>query len=351
MNGYQRVTIHQVAQQAGVSIKTVSRVMNNMPDVAPETRQRVKQVIELLGYQPNANARGLASKKTATIGLINADFNDANIARMVSGAKKEALLHGYLIFLGSTDIDENGQPEYVRLLSNRYVEGIIFVRPCSEAIADCLQDVSNLNDILNAGIPVVALTSVPMQHPHLIVVDTDNVHGGRLATQYLLNLGHRQVATLTGPPTATCVEAQTLGYRLALEEAGIPPRAELVAIGDWSYESGASAMQELLERKIPFTAVVAQNDRMAMGAMHRLALHGLRVPEDVSIIGYDGEVWTQFCQPPLTTIALPFDAMGAMAARLLIERVEGKAGDGTQQNVIYQPQLLERQSCRLAGQG
>ncbi len=345
MNSFQRVTINQVAQAAGVSIKTVSRVTNNLPDVAPETRKRVQAVIQQLGYQPSAIARGLASKKTHTIGLINADFTDGNISMMVLGAKREALSRGYLITLGSTDIDKTNQAEYVRLLANQSVEGIIFVRPCPEAINDSLTDVTNLKQILNAGIPVVALTSLPVKHPHMIVVDTDNVCGGRIATQYLLELGHRRIATITGPPSATSVKGQTLGYQQALKEARIPLQPRLVVTGDWSYQSGAQATQELIARNETFTAIVAQNDRMAMGAIHVLVSYGFRIPEDISIIGYDGEVWTEFCRPPLTTIALPFLKMGAIAAQMLIDRIEGQEHDSKHQDIILKPEIIERSSC------
>lgn len=345
MNSFRRVTINQVAEAAGVSIKTVSRVTNNLPDVAPETRKRVKAVIEQLGYQPSAIARGLASKKTHTIGLINADFTDGNISMMVLGAKREALSRGYLITLGSTDIDKTNQAEYVRLLANQSVEGIIFVRPCPEAINDSLTDVTNLKQILNAGIPVVALTSLPVKHPHMIVVDTDNVCGGRMATQYLLELGHQRIATITGPPSATSVKGQTLGYKQALKEARIPLQPRLVVTGDWSYQSGAQATQELIARDETFTAIVAQNDRMAMGAIHVLVSYGFRIPEDISIIGYDGEVWTEFCRPPLTTIALPFLKMGAIAAQMLIDRIEGQEHDSKHQDIILKPEIIERSSC------
>jgi LacI family transcriptional regulator len=345
MTQFQRVTINQVADAAGVSIKTVSRVINNLPDVAPETRKKVKDIIAQLGYQPNAIARGLASKKTRTIGLINANFTDGNIALMVKGVKCQALKRGYLIILGSTDIDQTKQLEYVRILSNRYVEGIIFVRPCPEAVEDRLTDVTNLQEILNAGIPVVVLTSLPVKHPHMIVVDTDNVYGGRIATQYLLQLGHNRIATITGPTSASSVVSQTLGYSQALKEAKIPLRNELIATGDWSYQSGAIAVQQLLERNVEFTAIVAQNDRMAMGAIHILAKHKLRVPEDVSIIGYDNEEWTEFCRPPLTTISLPFEQMGEIAAQMLIDRIEGQEHNNVHQDIILQPSLIERASC------
>ncbi len=349
MNRYKQVNIYTVAQEAGVSIKTVSRVINNLPDVSPETRQRIQEVIEKLGYEPNAIARGLVSQKTRTLGLINADFTDANISLMICGAKNEALKHGYLIVLGSTEIVEKNQPEYVRLLTNRYVEGIIFVRPRQEPVAEGMSDVSNLNEILNAGIPVVALTSLPMSHPDMIVVDADNVYGGTIATQYLLDLGHRRLAMITGPSSATSVQAQTRGFQLALEKANIPMLPRLIANGDWSYESGVAAMDELLKRGEPFTGLVAQNDRMALGAMSALKRRGLQVPRDISIIGYDGEVWTEYCQPPLTTVYQPFQEMGASAARLLIEAIENKERSQQPQNVISKPELVERDSCARIG--
>jgi LacI family transcriptional regulator len=344
VNRFQRVNIHRVAEESGVSIKTVSRVINDLPDVAPETRQRVQSVIERLGYRPNAIARSLVSRKTHTLGLINADFTDPNISLLITGARDEALKHGYLILLGSTEIDPSNQPEYVHVLANRLVEGLIYVRPNPRPIDDYISDVSNLNEMLNAGMPVVALTSLPFTHPQLIQVDADNLLGGRIAARYLLELGHRRLAMITGPLTASSVIDQTEGYRLALEEAGLPFDPAQVVTGDWSFAGGVRGMQALLERGVAFTALVAQNDRMALGAMSILAQVGRRVPEDVSVIGYDGEDWTAYCRPALTTVLQPFVEMGARAARLLIQAIES-AAQGWPQDVRLSPALLERDSC------
>src|SRR5919202_3609915 len=185
-------TIARVARQAGVSTMTVSRVINNRPDVSPETRRRVQKVIARLGYQPNAFARGLASRRSHTLGLITADFSDYFFTQVIAGAEVEARQHGYFFMLGSTERNLQDEPEYLRLLTARHVEGILFARPSTEP------DNRHLLDLIHRGIPVVT-TAYHLPGEALTVVDVDNVDGAEHATQSLLDLGHHHIAMITGP--------------------------------------------------------------------------------------------------------------------------------------------------------
>jgi LacI family transcriptional regulator len=336
MNGKKRLTIAEVAREAGVSSQTVSRVMNDRPDVAPETRERVKQVINQLGYQPSAIARSLASQRTRTLGLITADFSDYFFTQVIAGAEVEARKHGYFFMLGSTERNPQDEPEYIRLLTERHVAGILFARPSTEP------DDRHLLGLLRDGVPVVT-TAYYIPGADLTVVDVDNADGAQQATHYLLECGRRQVAMITGPATWKSVHDRTKGYNLALAAAGITLDPGLIAKGDWSYQSGYRAMGELLGRGVSFSAVFAQNDQMAIGAIRSLREAGRRVPDDVAVVGYDDIPVAEYCDPPLTTIRQPMQEVGKVATRLLIQAIEQPGMDRGE--VLLKAELIRRRSC------
>jgi len=332
----QQATIKRVAQEAGVSTQTVSRVINDRPDVAPETRQRVQEIINRLGYQPSAIARSLVSQRTHTLGLITADFSDYFFTQVIAGAEVEARRLGYFFMLSSTERNPQDEPEYIRLFTERHVDGILFARPSTES--DCRP----LIDLIHNGVPVVT-TAYHLPGELLTVVDVDNVDGGEKATRCLLDYGHRRVAMITGPATWKSVGDRSEGYTRALSAAGIAYDPELVAQGDWSYRSGYRVMQEMLAGGKSFTAVFAQNDQMAIGAIRALREAGRRVPQDVSVVGYDDIPAAEYVDPPLTTIRQPMRDVGAMAARLLIQAIESP---GTPLGeVLLKTELVCRDSC------
>ncbi len=336
MRFHKRLTIAEVAREAGVSPQTVSRVINDRPDVAHETRQRVQQVINKLGYQPSAIARSLASRRTHTLGLITADFSDYFFTQVIAGAEVEARKHGYFLMLGSTERNLQDEPEYIRLLTGRHVEGILFARPSTEP------DNRHLLGLLRDGVPVVT-TAYYLPGTRLTVVDVDNVDGAQQATGYLLECGQRQIAMITGPTSWKSVNDRARGYRLALEAAGVGLDPGLIAEGDWSYRSGYGAMQELLARERAFSAVFAQNDRMAIGAIRALREAGRRVPQDVLVVGYDDIPVAEYCDPPLTTIRQPMQEVGRVATRLLIQAIEEPGPP--QGPVLLKGELIRRGSC------
>ena len=331
-----KVTIRDVAAAAGVSYQTVSRVINHRPDVAEETRQRVWQVIEELGYQPSAIARGLVSKRTYTLGLITADFSDYFFTQVIVGAEIEARKHGYFFMLCSTERNPDDEPEYLRLLTERQVDGILFARPSTE------QDSRHISSLIRQGVPLVT-TAYHMPGERLTVVDVDNVDGGLQATQCLIDGGHRRVGMITGPPDWKSVQDRARGYRLALERAGIPYTGSLVEHGDWSYESGYEATVRLLEKALGFTSLFIQNDRMATGAMQALRQAGLSVPDDVGIVGYDDIPAAAYCHPPLTTIRQPMQEVGEIATRKLIELIDDS--DAEREEILLKTDLVRRGSC------
>lgn len=328
-----RTTIRDVAAAAGVSYQTVSRVLNNKSDVAEETRRRVHQVIKNLGYQPSAVARSLAVKRTRTLGLITADFGDFFFTQVIVGAEAEARQQDYFFILGSTELNPDDEPEYLRLLTERQVDGILFARPSTEGASN------HLLSLIHQGVPLVT-TAYHVPQEKLMVVDVDNQDGGRQATEHLIQAGHRPIGMITGPIGWKSAQDRAQGYRLALESAGIPFDPLLVEHSDWSFESGYRAMERLLERAPHLTALFAQNDRIAIGAMRALREAGRDIPRDMAIVGYDDIPVAAYCHPPLTTIRQPMIEVGQLAARLLIQLVENPETE--RREVLLKPELVKR---------
>ncbi|MFQ5873411.1 MAG: LacI family DNA-binding transcriptional regulator [Dehalococcoidia bacterium] len=331
-----RVTIQDVAAAAGVSYQTVSRVINDKPDVADETRHRVWQVIEELGYQPSAIARSLVLKRTRTLGLITADFSDYFFTQVIVGAEVEARKQGYFFMLCSTERNPADEPEYLRLLTERQVDGILFARPSTE------EDSRHIVSLIQQGVPLVT-TAYWLPGEKLTVVDVDNVDGGLQAMGCLTNLRHRKIGMITGPAGWKSVNDRTEGYKLALERAGIPFDVSLIEHGGWSYQSGYEAMERLLEKAPHITALFAQNDRMAIGAMRALREAGRSIPDDVAVVGYDDIPAAAYCHPPLTTIRQPMQQVGEVATRLLIEHINDPAAE--RKEVLLKTELIRRGTC------
>lgn len=334
----QHITIKDVAERSGVSIQTVSRVINNRPDVASETRQRIHATIDELGYQPFVNARGLAAKRTYTLGLVTADFSDFWFSQVVTGAEIEAQKIGYCFMLGSSACDPEDEPKFLRLLTERHVDGVLFVR------GNCENEYNHLLRLNEFGVPVVT-TGHHIPEIGLAMVDVNNIGGGYKATEYLIGLGHTQIAMITGPSDWKSVNDRTEGYLQALGTAGISVDQDLILEGSWLHRSGYEKTKLLLERKKPFTAIFAHNDRIARGAIHALYEAGFKVPDDISVIGYDDIPEAEFSDPPLTTIRQPMIEIGQAATNLLIQMIEDSIV--TPKQIKFETTLIVRSSCRL----
>ena len=336
MTHIKRPTIKEVAEQARVSIQTVSRVLNNRSDVSEETRERIQSIMDDMGYRPFAIARGLASNRTYTLGLVTQDFSDFWFSQVVTGAEKEAHDHGYYFMLGSSSCNLRDEPKFLRLLTERHVDGILFIR------ASCPEESEQLVRLKEMGIPVITIGHY-QPHSDLTMIDVDNVGGARQATEYLISLGHRRIAMIAGPSDWNSARNRTEGYLQALQGNGISPNSELIIESTWLHKGGYLGMKTLLEKKVPFTAVFAQNDRMARGAITALHQTGLRVPEDVSVIGYDDIPEAEFSDPPLTTIRQPMEEIGQAATRLLIQMIKDR--NITPKQVLFDTKLIIRSSC------
>jgi len=310
------VTMRDVAERAGVSVTTVSHVMNATRPVSDDVARRVRQAMDDLEYQPNLLARSLRKGQSLAIGMVVPDSVNPFFAEVAHGIEDTGFAEGYTVVLCNSGGDLERELVYVSKLVERQVDGIVIVAAglSSERICD-LQDRS---------VPVVVvdrrLNGVAAGVDSVLV---DNERGGWLATQHLLELGHRRIGCITGPFDLTPSAERVTGYRRALEEAGIAYDSTLVVRGDFQHASGFTAASQLLSLPGPPTAIFACNDLMAMGAIGAATASGRRVPDDLSIAGFDDVRLAAFTNPALTTIAQPKFEMGKLAASLLVARIKG----------------------------
>lgn len=330
-----RPTIIDVAAQAGVSRQTVSRVINNKGEVSDETRTRVLAAIEELGYRPSAIARSMVAGHTRTLGCIAPNLTDYTFASIIESAQAEARRQAYFVLTGSAP----SEPEVESLLEemlNRQVDGFLVLNPRNDG------RFRHFLPLVEKKMPVVYLKNTPAGAP-VSSVCCDDREGGYQATRYLLDLGHTAIATILGPDNEECTPDRLFGYRRALTEAGLDPELALVVSGDWSATSGYEATRHLLESGKSFSAIFAQNDTMAVGAVRALREAGRRMPADVSVIGYDDIPLASFFDPPLTTLHQPMKEFGQRAAQLLIETIQEP--NRPPEQVWLHARLIERASC------
>lgn len=330
-----RPTIQDVARRAGVSRQTVSRVLNNKGEVRPETRERVLAAIEELNYRPNAVARSMVRGHTCTLGCIAPTLTDYTFASIIEGAQAEARRQGYFILTGSAPTEHEVESLLEEFL-HRQVDGLIVFNPYADG------RFRYLLPLIENGTPVVYLGNTPCNEP-VSSVRCDDRDGGYQATRYLLELGHRGIATITGPPNEECVGDRLNGYCRALAEYDLSVDERLILRGDWSAISGYRATYSLLETGVPFTAIFAQNDQMAIGAIRALREAGLQVPRDVSVIGFDDIPLASYFDPPLTTLRQPMTELGVQAARLLITTI--RRPESAPERLLLPASLVERASC------
>ncbi len=320
-------TIRDVAKQSGVSITTVSHVINGSRFVSANTLRRVRRVMKDLNYQPNAVARSLRRKDTHTLGLVLPDSSNPFFAEIAHGIETYAFEQGYNVLFGSSNGDPEKEKAYLRVFIEKQVDGIVFVAAGKSA--------ENLEQLLSKHLPLVV---VDREFKKVVAdyVVADNRQGGYLATSHLIGLGHRRIACIAGPSTVTPSADRVTGYRAALEAYSIPFDSQLVRRGDFSPASGFKAAQYFLARRGSNrpTAIFVCNDMMALGVLGALYQAGLRVPDDVAVVGFDDIVLASYTSPPLTTIRQPKYEMGQLAAQILIERIRPDGGRKPQRHLM-----------------
>lgn len=338
-----RPTSREVARRAGVSRSTVSVVLNDVTSIAiaPETRQRVLDAARELGYVPSAAARQLASGRARTIGLVISYAehlkSDAFVPQALYSLNHAAHRRGFRVLVEALE-DVTAPDAYHQLVRGKQIDGLIVLNP--------REDDARLPKLIADGFPVVVIGHAPAGPQ----VDVDNVGAARRLTEHLLGLGRRRVASLPYAPLAHHSSRMRLdGWRAALETAGLDAGDAWVEVADFSAESGRAATERLLARVRP-DALVAGNDVVAFGAMTALRAAGLRIPDDVAVVGFDDIPLAAHACPPLTTVRLPAVEMGRRAAETLIRRIEGVsepvgAGDP------LATELVVRASCGATGGG
>ena len=328
-------TIREVAESAGVSYATVSHVINNTRLVSPETRERVLAAMDALNYRPNALARSLRQGKTNTLGLVLPDSANPFFAEISRSIEDEAFKKGYSVFLCNTELDTQRELFYVDVLSKKQVDGIVFVAAGDQA--------DSLEFLVGRNMPVVMIDrEVPSVEVDAVL--TDNQLGGYLATRHLLELGHQRIACISGPSSITPSAERMIGYRKALEEAGLPYDEKLILRGDYHAQSGMEITHSILKMNPRPTAIFALNDLMALGALRAAAEDGCTVPGDLAVVGYDDLEIARFTNPPLTTIAQPKKEIGVKAIELLVDRISRK--DRSPSRLVLPPELIVRRSTQ-----
>jgi DNA-binding LacI/PurR family transcriptional regulator len=322
-----------VAQLAGVSHQTVSRVMTDHPHVRDETRTKVLLAIEELGYRRNSSARALATRRTRTLGVIASNTTLYGPASTLFALEEAARAEGYLVSTVSLrKMTREKLSEALDHLSEGGVEGVVAIAPHRSAVAALAE--------LRPPFPVVTVGSG--QASGMPSVTVDQRLGARLATSHLLAAGHREVWHLAGPEDWLESEDRAAGWQAALEAAGIKPPPS--PSGDWSPLSGYRAGRELARRAgRGLTAVFVANDQMALGVLWALREAGVRTPHDVAVVGFDGIPESEFFAPPLTTVRQDFTTVGRRSIALLLDRIEGGTAGGTTR-VVIEPQLVVRAS-------
>jgi LacI family transcriptional regulator len=330
----QTVTIHDVAKAAGVSVSTVSRVLNDKDDVAPETYERVQKVIRDLEYVSSLAARGMRSQHTGVIGLIMPDVSSLYSVAVMQGVNRAIADIDYdLIVYTNGDIRKNDsayqESYYVSLLNGSVTDGVIVVTPAAT------------NFSTNA--PVVAIDP-NNESPDCHAIISTNHEGALQAMSYLFELGHRRIGFITGRLELVSAIRRLEGYKDSLKEAGIPLEEELIQIGDYHTETAVECTRELLSLQDPPTAIFASNDMSAIGVYQVAAEIGLRIPEDLSVVGFDNLRESEFLKPALTTISQYIPEMGYLATELVVKLIKGEAIEDKLHKIPTQ--LVVRESCR-----
>ncbi len=339
-----RVTIKQVAREAGVSTQTVSRVLNNRPDVAPETRKRIQQVIERLGYHPSHIARSLIRGRSFTLGVVGYGLEYFGPSRTLSGIEQQANDMGYtLLLVIIRRPEEQNVKKILRDMISHHVEGIIWAVPEIASNREW-----TLKEVHKLTVPVVFLTMQPRSKQTIVAVD--NRSGGQMATKHLLDQGCQYIGLITGPLDWWEARQRKLGWQIALKNRGISIDRRLIFEGDWSAISGERGLIQLLEKQKRIDGVFACNDQMALGVLKAARKMGRNVPGDLAVVGFDDIPEAAYFYPPLSTVRQDMVELGHCAVRELGHILEAGRQDhmiDEQRAVFLQPELIVRESSTL----
>jgi len=336
-----RVTSQDVANFAGVSRTTVSLVLNDVEGIhiSPKTRKKVRDAAEKLGYIPNATAQALATRRAKAIGLVMTRSphhiaSDAFLPQILGGLLDVVKQHKLRLLIESVEAEHQDRV-YLELARAKHIDGMILLTPRIDDIA--------LKKLEEVDVSIVIMGN--LTDSNLYTVDVDNRLAARKAVEYLLDLGHTRIACISNaPPTYSAAPDRVLGYKDALISAGLTPDDNLIQYADFDPQSGFLCMQSLLANGTDFTAVFVASDNVAMGVKSALRLAGLKIPDDISIMGFDDIPWARYSDPPLTTIRLPAQELASEACLLLLNLMKGTEPE--EQNLVLDTELVVRDSCR-----
>ena len=325
-----RPTINDVAKKAGVSTATVSRIINGQSGYTEKTREKVLEIIQEMGYKPNAIARGLVNKRTNTIGVLLPSLSSRLSSALLKGIENSAHQLDYSVIICDTESDGKRTIEYLDVLSEKQIDGIIIT---SEWLKDLYEEA-----IVKMKIPVV-LVLTASSHLQIPYIKVDDYQASYQATEYLVGKGHKEIGMISGSKTDKLAGLPRIeGYKQALTDNSLTISENRIAYGDFAYRSGMRCMEELMKKAPEITAVFAASDEMAVGALSCAYKKGVKVPDDLSIIGYDDTQDAEMAIPPLTTIHQPIYEMGEKAVEMLLNT------KGAVESVIMPHHIIERDS-------
>ena len=329
-----RPTITQIAQIAGVSVPTVSKVLNGRTDVALPTRERVERVIEEYGFVRNRAARALRQGKTGLVDLILPRLDDEYFLPILEGVAQVLREAGVRMVLTSTGYRAEQEVRWINTVTDHSTDGILLVLPSDETV----------EHLERSGLPFVLIHNQGSQLTKTPSVKITSWEGGFVATTYLIKLGHRRIAYIGKTAPARDAIERIAGYRAALDAANLPLDPQLECAGNFTEVDGYTATRTLLELPAPPTAIFAGNDRQAAGVYRALHELGLTAPSDMSVIGFDNLPYTEIMNPPLTTVHAPRLELGRTAATMLLRLINGEELELTR--VVLPTEFIERQSCQ-----
>jgi LacI family transcriptional regulator len=327
-----RPTIADVAERARVSAATVSRVLNGLDGVNEELALRVREAAAELGYRPDEIARSLRTQRSMTWAVIITDIQNSFYTSVVRGIEDVGRSRGYSVMLCNTDESLEKESEYLAVVAAARVAGVV-ISPAS-------WDESDIGTLVDRGTPVVAIDR-RISHQEVDTVLVDNADGARKATEHLVSIGRRRIACITGSLHTTTGRERLLGYRQSLEAHGMYDES-LVRESDFKEEGGHASAMDLMDLETPPDAMFVANNLMTLGALEAIKARGLRVPDDVALVGFDDEPWAEFTQPSLTVVAQPTYELGRQAADLLLARIDGETSAARE--VILRTELRVRES-------
>lgn len=336
-----RVTSQDVADHAGVSRTTVSLVLNDVEGthISPETRQKVRQAAEALGYIPNATAQALATRRAKAIGLVMTRSphhiaSDTFLPQILGGLLDVVKQHKLRLLIESVEAEHQDRV-YLELARAKHIDGMILLTPRI--------DDAGFKKLEEVDVPAVLMGN--LADSKLYSVDVDNRLAARKATRHLIELGHTRIACISNArPSYTAAPDRVLGYKDALLAAGLTPDERLITYADFDPQSGYGCMAQLLASGLEFSAVFVASDNVAMGAKSALREAGLRIPGDVSIVGFDDIPWARYSDPPLTTVRLPAQQLASQACLLLLDLMGGLVPES--RHLVLDTELVVRKSCQ-----